>query len=870
VGDHLSGRLDDVLQLVGTDPGEALAAADAWLTDTHAEPAERSSAWWARGLALREMARATDSLDSFEHAVSGATEAGLVQAAARYRVSLSLALAEVGQFDRALMALDDALVVLEGSDASAGHAQRALLLMRAGRLDESLPQWDRAVRDFVLSGDGYSEGMALLNRGTTRSLLGRYRAAMADMESAEARFVATGAVVRAAETVHNRGFVAGRLGDTPTALRLMDQAQQELTAAGVASPIGLIDRVEVLVGAGLGREALSVAEVAAQRLAETGLEAHLAELSLLAARAAETAPDLAAAKRWARQAETFFATQGRTRWQVIARFAQLRLAANEDVPSPECLAEMRRELLGARWLNEAVDAALLEIRSRLPDDVVGARWVLTDTRRQATSVSRTARSRLWLGEALVRLAEGRRSDALRAVRAGVRMVEAIQDGLTAVDLRLAASAKMAALTELGASIAWDAGPPSSMFGWLEWSRIGATRVFERPPDIDDDIGPFLEQLRVLHAHLEAQEIGEREAPRLRRRVNALEEVVRRHLRHGVADGARALAPVPPRELLARLGDHRRLVEFGVVRGELVALIAASSGWKAIRLSSVVEATALVDTLRHAALESVTTAPSSTGRAHRLIAELAERADRVILGPVGDLGDDELVIVPAGPLHTLPWALLPSLATRAFVVAPSASAWATASGDPARPLIAILEGPSLQSGDREVSAVAAAHGGRASMYRQAGIDDALSAVATADVVHFACHGSFRPDNPQFSSLRLRDGPLSALELARVARQPLLYVLSSCDSALAVAEGGGTLGVASLLLAAGARAVVASVTPADDEHAPSFMAEFHHHLALGMPAESALVSARVVQPRPWLLGGFAVYGSSVRLDVGAGVP
>ena len=58
-------------------------------------------------------------------------------------------------------------------------------------------------------------------------------------------------------------------------------------------------------------------------------------------------------------------------------------------------------------------------------------------------------------------------------------------------------------------------------------------------------------------------------------------------------------------------------------------------------------------------------------------DAAALADAV-LGPVlGLAGDRDLVVVPAGILTTVPWAVLPGCAGRPVTVAPSATAWHTA-------------------------------------------------------------------------------------------------------------------------------------------------------------------------------------------------
>src|SRR5216684_602167 len=54
------------------------------------------------------------------------------------------------------------------------------------------------------------------------------------------------------------------------------------------------------------------------------------------------------------------------------------------------------------------------------------------------------------------------------------------------------------------------------------------------------------------------------------------------------------------------------------------------------------------------------------------------------------------------------------------------------------------------------------------------------VADADVVHLACHGQFRPDNPLFSALRLGDGWLTVRDAYDLDLDGTLVTLSACET------------------------------------------------------------------------------------------
>ena len=114
--------------------------------------------------------------------------------------------------------------------------------------------------------------------------------------------------------------------------------------------------------------------------------------------------------------------------------------------------------------------------------------------------------------------------------------------------------------------------------------------------------------------------------------------------------------------------------------------------------------------------------------------------------------------------------------------------------------------------------------------------------SCDLVHLACHGAFRMDNPLFSTLSLGDGPLTVYDLERADAMPEVVVLSACSVGTSAAINGGTLlGLSSALGAFGASDVIAPLTPVNDEHVLAVMRRVHAGLAAGDTPAAALAGA-----------------------------
>jgi CHAT domain-containing protein len=191
--------------------------------------------------------------------------------------------------------------------------------------------------------------------------------------------------------------------------------------------------------------------------------------------------------------------------------------------------------------------------------------------------------------------------------------------------------------------------------------------------------------------------------------------------------------------------------------------------------------------------------------------------------------------------------LPGLTGRPLAVTPSAALWlrtTALSDDQGRPRdhggprgngVVLVAGPGLPGADGEVAALAEA----LPLARHLRGD-----AATVGAVLRALAGARVADNPQLSSLRLADGPLTGYDLEGLTRPPRAVVLSACDAGLTgVRSGEEVQGLVAALLALGTGTVIAAVAPVADDLTAGFALELHACLAAGLPPASAL--ARVQQ-------------------------
>jgi CHAT domain-containing protein len=120
---------------------------------------------------------------------------------------------------------------------------------------------------------------------------------------------------------------------------------------------------------------------------------------------------------------------------------------------------------------------------------------------------------------------------------------------------------------------------------------------------------------------------------------------------------------------------------------------------------------------------------------------------------------------------------------------------------------------------------------------------LDALDGAWLAHIAAHGSFRADSPLFSSLHMRDGPVTVYDFEQLRRAPYRLILSSCDSGVVAAAGADELlGLVSSLLPLGTAGIIAGVVELNDYAVVPVMADLHRHVRAGQTLAEALHAVR----------------------------
>jgi CHAT domain-containing protein/tetratricopeptide (TPR) repeat protein len=848
-GDPAAGKLPpepvDLPLLALSRPQNALTAAR-FVLDGQPGAYGASLAHQTIGIVLRNHGDLPGALAELREGLRLAHASGRLEREIDVQATLGATLAWSGRSRSGLAMLDRAVAASRGDLAGRVLMRRANVFMHLGRFPEAHQDLCRALSYLRRAGDVVWEARTLTHRAFVYLGLGSPGRAGMDFARAEQLFEASGQDLEYATARHNHGIVALIRGNLPEALACFDEAERRYDALGEWITDLAIDRCSALLAAGLTADAARETESALGRLPRAGgIPFKTAELLFAAASATLAAGDTAGARERARQARQLFRAQERGVWEARADhvIAEARYVAGERSVSLFRFAERTAAHLDSVRASEALRSHLLA--GRLALDLGRGREAAEHLDHAARSRRRTpplTRSVAWLARALQARARGSARGALAACRRGLDALDEHQRTLGATELRAYGTAHGAELALLAQRHAVQRGSGHRLLYWSERWRATALTPRDAPPRHDRQLVAELSALRHVTRLLATGELPAPQRSTLERERRRLEAAVRARTRRAPGSTARRAGELDIDALRVELGDGT-LIEIAEIDGVLYAVTVTGRRVRLHRVGTVPEREVLHSRFLLRRLARGGPRPGE----EQLVAHQGEQLEAGLLGPAaGDLRDGPVVVVPPARLQAVPWTLMPSLRDRAVTVAPSATAWLRArrKRPPAHRRVALIVGPRLATGGAEVEQLHARYQGSVLLGRgNATAEGVLRALDGAWLGHIAAHGTFRADNPLFSSIQLDDGPLTVHDFERLRRAPYWLVLSCCDSGTGSAVGADELlGLVGSLMPLGAAGIVASIVLVNDVAAVPLMLVLHDALEKGAALPEALLAMR----------------------------
>ncbi|WP_203931120.1 CHAT domain-containing protein [Virgisporangium ochraceum] len=752
---------------------------------------------------------------------------------------------ELGRIPAARRDLDHAVPLVAPDRTSDLAFQRAILHHNVGRLTDAARTYRSLLAD-ARTPDRIRV-IASNNLAMIDGQRGRHRDAQRLLDRIAPVAAGIGPAL-VAMIVETRAWVTVQSGQLSEGLRLFEESARAHERAGLPLGEHYVEYADALMDLRLLPEASTAARMAVEVFRSNGVPLMGAEAELRVAQLALLLDDTDGAQQASARAAAEFDRQRRPVWRARAALVQIeaRLRAGR-VTEADLRASQRicRTLTDAGTWHAAVRAHLTA--GRAAADLRRDRTAVRALRRAAELArSQPVLVRLagHVASALAARLRRHGGDALAHCRRGLADLARHRTALPSAELRALASGHGVELGQIGLEVVVRERAPRSVLDWMERTRAAALLTVEPPAD-----GELEEELAELRAAYDGADTPVTSTNRaaagtpVTRRA-ALESRIRRRTWQGRGGAERPAAKIGMGPLRELLGD-RVLVEYGRLGGQLMAVVVEPRRSRVVPLGDTEAVTTHVRALRFALRRLTQDRPAEALAAARLSADhRITRLRELTLAPVRVPRDAELVIVPPATLQSIPWSALHdgpvSLAPSALFWARTATATAAGRAGP----VVLVEGPALTGAPDEIHRLRGLYPDATTVTPpESTAVEVMRLLDGAGLVHLACHGWLRSDNPLFSSLILSGGPLTAQELVSHGTAPHRMVFASCQSGADVAYAGDeVLGFVSALLARGTAGVVASAAPVPDVAAVELMHALHRCLIAGRTMAHALFEAR----------------------------
>ena len=773
--------------------------------------------------------------------------------------------------DRLLTRLSDlgadprTAVLLAAAHGNIGVAQSFL-----GRHDESLHSYEESERRYAELELTLNVAQQRANRGIELLALGRAREAEVVLVSSEEEFRAEGDRLWAAKCAAHLADAHRQAGAVVAALRSLDRARAELEELGAGAEVA---RVQVQLGraqleAGMVPEAVESSQQALLLCERSALAHDAAFARLVLASAHLRSGSLAEAEREAVASVEEFARFGDAQYRARAALVRAQVAAAAHDPRAEVLLDEAATLLEEGGWTVPLAWALLAKLDRA-DHAGGALLERVSSLVDQLGIPSLTHARD-VRRALALSSRDLLDDAVAVLEATVADIEAGGRDHPDPLLRVAALSEATAAHDLLVDLLVRRGRAGDAAAALQISEAASTQALgdllaaqgHRSPAgwgaraEDPEQGALLSDLSAAYTALSTTPPAQ--VPALLARARSLEaRLGTGRLRAALARPAtpptqgssRAVRPLAPCLAHHVCGDD--IIAFVVgADGDVTAhrspgarprvaslLDQLATQWRRFELGAVFAR-------RHAETLEQTTRAVLGGLYAELVAPVRALLDR--------LPERRLTVVPHRLLHRVPFAalhdgehyLLETWTLDSSPVVPRAAA-----GPAAGPVAVATDGALvLAVSDLRAPQIAAEAERLRTLLPGSRVltDDAAVTAALAGplpgLVHLACHGLHRPDNPAFSALRLADRWLTCADLLDLDLSGTLLTMSACESAGAAQTMAEPLGLAWAALAAGASGVVVSQWVLDDAMAVELVDRFYRGLVAGSEPASALREAQ----------------------------
>lgn len=845
--------------------------------------------FWVRGVKAIIQSQPVEAIASFNQAVSIFNEQKEFSQAANTQVAKLYALAMIGHYDEAIKSGEAALVIFKSHHdvLAAAKTEHNLgnVCYRRDRYQEAEAFYTLARKDYLILDDQRHLAMLENSLAVIKALQNDFREAEKLYENALRRAKAQEMRVTEAETEESLGNLALFRGRYDEALKFLEKSRSGYAALQMPHQTAIADLeiADVYLELNLLPEAREIYRRIAPQFTAFEMRAEEARTHANYGRTLERLGESAEALGELEKAETLYHLEGNHVGAASVKLilANLNLREKKYKAAIILAAQAEESFREANSPRNVLLSQLVRGESeRCSGNFDGAQKVFADVWEKSESAEQPQIA--WAAaNALGLLAKEEKNfpAATQYLEKAVEIIESLRSPLAADEFRTAFFTDKLAPYQTLADICRMDSPRrvAESLGWIERARSQSlldllansahSEKLTDNPVLQGRLNNLREELNWFYSRIQRpqSEIGatqteaENIGHEIKKRESEISQLVLQ-IETGREKTVQRESTFDLPNLQKALGEKRVLIEFAVFDGEFAAFVVEGNQVELIEnLGTATEVQDLLEqihfqfgTLRYGAAQLQKHLGLLTARARRLLQNLYE----ILLRPLEEwIKEKHLIIVPAKNLHYVPFHALFDgekylLESREVSFAPSAAVLqnllANDSGQPEKILAVGFADERVPQVEREVNSLA-------DIWPQSVILSGAAATFAAlkenlerenfDILHLACHGQFRPENPLFSSLHLSDGWATVREAAGLRLKNALVVLSACETGLSeVAAGEELLGLVRGFLAAGANALVISLWTVEDEATANLMSDFYAKLKNGNSLANSLRAAQ----------------------------
>lgn len=882
-----------------------------WLSEVTASDHVAALADWARSGAMLADGDMEAAIANSEAAEAWFTERGNPVSAARVSIPRIMALAQLGRIEEAEQCARRALAVFESSrdHASAGKVELNLgsLLLQQDRYDDAIGFYRSASVRFARVGNSDYSILADIGHADALTEQLRFDQALLLYERANARAIARNATVSIAYVRQSLGLLERYRGNVAKSLRWLQLACNDYARSDDVRQLAEceLDMAAAYAEAGLLPEADRLYAAVIDRMQAVGSKVEQTWAALHRGRVLLRLGNLDAAAALALESYTRFVSFDTALGVAHANLlvAEIAMASNEATLADARLNEVIRtcESENSLALSLAAELALGELH---------------------LNNAREEEARLHFESAFARANKcGQRAMAFRATVNLARVAERSADAETAMMAYDRAASELEVQHRLLQSD--DLKQSYRASGQLVFDRLVVLRAkhddvpqtfsaMERgrayahlnhteaanPDSTDSELSTqalqITSQLKWARRELGHAVESEDSLHHLRETVRHLEtELIESTRRARIAqlsvgpDNV-ASTDAPTIEAVQQaLGSDDAMIQYYRVATKCFVCVITKTNARVHQIDdtdipTLVRQTRFQIDAMSGAMHSL---PQHRKQLERRVELRLQQLGAQLLSPIADVLESKhrLLIVPHSVLHYVPFAALiwngrPLIVTHDLLMLPSARVLkpkhhvplkSAADNVEPRALVVGAMIESLPHIGTEANEISRRLGACTSLVGEdATVARVLASLPGADVVHLACHGQFRADNPYFSALHLADGTLSVHDMTTVKLRARLVTLSACETGLSqLSPGEELLGLTRAFMQAGVEYVVNSLWAVDDRATALLMLCFYRRVAEGVSIPCALRLAQIemlngdeAYSHPYYWSGFVVSGNS----------